>query len=137
MKPENVLVLSDGGAKLCDVGCLVKVDDCGSTLHPDTLAHGGYTPAYAAPELMLTSSISTPGSTAIPRRTSLAPISLRPAVIYSLGVMCKALLGWGTGTGSGCEVSPELKDLLTMMTSPLPFNRPSIHRVLQHEWFHT
>lgn len=114
MKPENILVLPDGGAKICDVGCLVKVDDCGVPVDPKSV-EDHYTPAYAAPELCC---------------ASLVPLSLRPSAIFSLGVMCRALLGRRT------KVSPQLDQLLSAMTQPLPFNRPSIHRVLQHEWFH-
>eukprot|EP00345_Euplotes_harpa_P009507 CAMPEP_0168346300 /NCGR_PEP_ID=MMETSP0213-20121227/18168_1 /TAXON_ID=151035 /ORGANISM="Euplotes harpa, Strain FSP1.4" /LENGTH=89 /DNA_ID=CAMNT_0008354883 /DNA_START=606 /DNA_END=871 /DNA_ORIENTATION=- len=33
------------------------------------------------------------------------------------------------------EISENFKDLVSMMLSPNPFDRPSLSEVLQHEWF--
>jgi hypothetical protein len=112
MKPENLLVLPDGGVKVCDVGCLVSVDACGVPKNPEAVADN-YTPEYAAPEVVHGG----------------WPVSLRPAAIYSLGAVAKALLG-------PHQPSSHLLSLLNAMTQPAPCHRPNIHGVLQHPWFH-
>lgn len=112
LKPENVLLLPDGGAKVCDVGALVPVDSCGVPLTPVV----AFTPGYAAPEVLACAGVPT-------------RLSLRPAAVYALGALATAVLG-------NQRVSANLRDLLSRMTHPLPFGRPSIHRVLQHPWFH-
>lgn len=112
LKPENVLLLEDGGVKVCDMGALVKVDATGIPIDAESFV-GSFTPEYTAPEVL----------------AGVSALSLRPASVFALGAVARALLG-------DKKASPALASLLDAMTQPLPFNRPSIHRVMQHAWFH-